>query len=156
MSPRKSPFEGIEVYHQQRCRQRQGGRCNCTPSYRAQVYDALSGRLIKSRRFKSLANARAWRTEAQQAEKMATLRAGAGPTLRVEAEALIRGMHDGSVRNRSGERYKPKVIRGYEQSLRLHVLPTLGGARLTEINRGDLQKLVDALTLSHSASTVHN
>lgn len=51
----------------------------------------------------------------------------------------------GTVRNRSGDRYKPSALRGYERSLRLRVKPELGHARLADVTRGDVQGLVDKL-----------
>jgi integrase len=37
------------------------------------------------------------------------------------------------------------VLRGYEADLHAFVLPDLGGLRLTDVRRGDLQALVDRL-----------
>jgi integrase len=36
-------------------------------------------------------------------------------------------------------------VREYERSLRLHILPTLGGAKLSKLQRRDVQRLVDEL-----------
>ncbi len=66
-------------------------------------------------------------------------------TLRDVAETWLDGARAGSVRNRSGDRYKPSVIRGYETSLRLRVLPELGNRKLSEIRRRDVQDLADRL-----------
>jgi site-specific recombinase XerC len=49
------------------------------------------------------------------------------------------------VRNRSGQRYKPASTRGYEQNLRLRILPALGHERLGEIDLPRLQRYVDRL-----------
>jgi hypothetical protein len=51
----------------------------------------------------------------------------------------------GTIHNRSGERYKPASLRAYEGSMRLHVLPALGGARLDKLNRPQLQRYVHGL-----------
>ena len=48
----------------------------------------------------------------------------------------------GAIRNRSGDRYKPSALRGYEQALRLRLLPPLGAHKLSDIGRADLQRLV--------------
>ncbi|MEJ7891463.1 MAG: hypothetical protein WKF94_02350 [Solirubrobacteraceae bacterium] len=61
------------------------------------------------------------------------------------------------MRNRSGMEYKPSVIRSYEQALRMYVNPALGGARLAELKRADVQRLVDDLVRRGlSASSVRN
>lgn len=44
-------------------------------------------------------------------------------TLREFTEAWLAGAEDGSIRNRSGDRYKPSTLRGYEQAMREYVLP---------------------------------
>ena len=66
-------------------------------------------------------------------------------------------MGTGAIRTRTGDRYKPSVVREYERSLRLHVLPALGGAKLSRIQRRDVQSLVAAmLAAGADASTIRN
>lgn len=59
--------------------------------------------------------------------------------------AWVEGARAGSLRNRSGDRYKPSAIRSYETSLRLRVLPELGKRKLSEIRRSDVKDLADRL-----------
>jgi integrase len=85
------------------------------------------------------------------------MRAPSQLTLREAADAWLAGAREGSSRNRSGDRYKPSVVRGYETSLRLRVLPKLGGRKLTEIRRADLQDFADRLLADGTdASTIRN
>ncbi len=66
-------------------------------------------------------------------------------------------MRDGSIPTRTGARYKPATIRGYDEAMTLRVLPTLGDKRLSDIERADVQDLADTLTGGGlSASTVQN
>lgn len=37
---------GITARHAKACRAGQGGRCNCQPTYQAQVYDGRTGRRL--------------------------------------------------------------------------------------------------------------
>ncbi len=61
----------------------------------------------------------------------------------------------GTIRNRSGDRYKPSAIRGYEQGMRLRVLPEFGAVRLADLTRPDLQDFADGpLAEGFSASTI--
>ena len=53
------------------------------------------------------------------------------------------GALEGWVRTRSGDKYKPSALRGYERAMRLRVLPEIGGVRLTALTRVDLQDLAD-------------
>jgi Phage integrase, N-terminal SAM-like domain len=53
--------------------------------------------------------------------------------------------------------YKPSVLRGYEQSLDARLLPALGGAKLSDIRRSDVQRLVNRMMADGvGASTVRN
>jgi integrase len=52
------------------------------------------------------------------------------------------GAVKGTIRNRSGDRYKPSAIRGYNQGMRLRVLPEFGPVRLSDLDRIDLQRFV--------------
>jgi integrase len=73
------------------------------------------------------------------------------------ATAWLHGAREGSIRNRSGDQFKPSAVRGYEQALRLRVLPDLGAVRLSELRRTDLQDLVDRLVANGvDPSTVRN
>jgi integrase len=147
---------GIETRHHRDCPARRGKRCTCTPGYRAEASSAIEGRRVR-RTFGTLAEAKAWRAEAQTALRRGTMTAASAPTLDDAAAAWLVGAEAGSVRNRSGDVYKPSAIRGYEQALRLRVLPAFGAARLTDIRRADLQALVDHLLMEdHNPSTIRN
>ena len=129
---------------QEDCRSRSGGSCSCRPTYQASVWSAVEQKRIR-KTFATLADARAWRSEAQAAIRRGTLRAPSQVTLREAAEAWLEGARAGSIRNRSGDRYKPSVLRGYETSLRLRVVPELGNRKVSEIRRRDIQDLADGL-----------
>jgi integrase len=148
--------EGIEVRHSRSCASRSGKRCNCNPGYRVAAYDAISRRKV-SKTFRTLGAARRWRAEAQAQAAKGVRLAGRSQTLRDAAEAFVDGIASGSMRARSGDPYKPSVVREYERSLRLHVLPTLGGAKLSKIQRRDVQRLADDLLASGAdPSTIRN
>jgi integrase len=73
------------------------------------------------------------------------MRAPSSVSLREAGETWIAGARDGTIRNRSGDRYKPSVIRGYEAAFRRRILPDLGARRLSDIRRSDVQDLADRL-----------
>jgi integrase len=156
--PRRKPdrrLEGIEVRHQDHC-PAPDGDCSCQPAYRASVWDPRDRRLIR-RRFSTLAAAKGWRVDALAAVRRGELRGDLGPTLREAAAAWVAGAEDGSIRNRSGDRYKPSAVRGYEQALRLRLVPALGGVRLGDLRRADVQALVDRLLRDgHEPATIRN
>ena len=147
----------IEIRHQKGCRVRAGGlRCNCTPSYRAAVWSPRDKKRIR-KTFPTIAEAKRWRTDAAAAVGKGAMRAGKTATVRQAWEEWLVAARAGVVRNRSGDVYKPGVIRNYEQSMRIHVLDEIGGVPLSELRRADLQLLIDRLVAKgRSGSTVRN
>ena len=135
---------GIRARHGRSCRSRQGERCNCKPSYEAFVWSKRDGRKIR-RTFQELAEARTWRADAESAVRKRTLRAPSKVTIAEAAGDWLEGARKGTVRTRSGDRYKPSAIRGYEAALRLRILPEFGGDRVSNLSRTDLQEFVDRL-----------
>jgi integrase len=147
---------GIETRHQRGCATENGAACDCDPSYRAAVYDRRTGRRLR-RSFATEAAARRWRDDARVDLRRGRLTGAAPITVRAAGEALIDGMRSGTVLNRSGDAYKPKSIRGYEQALRDHIYPSLGGVRLGELHRNQVQDLVERMAKAGSEpSTLRN
>ena len=64
---------------------REGGKCNCGPTYQANAWSARDERRLR-KTFPTLATARAWRAEAQTAIRRGTMRAPAATTVRETAE----------------------------------------------------------------------
>ncbi len=150
-------LDGIVVRHRSRCRKLNGGeRCTCRPSFRAWVW-SQDDQTKLWQTFTTEAAARAWRQDAGAEVRRGSLRAPTPSTVRDAAEDLIDGIRSGRVRTKSGDLYKPSAIRGYEQALRLRILPQLGGARLADVRRKDVQRLADdMLAEGASASGIRN
>ena len=110
---------GIDVRHKDPCRSRQGGKCNCDPSFQAHVWDARTGKRIR-KSFSSSNDARGWRQDSLVALSAGTLRASDGRTPNQVARVWHKAAESGEIRNRSGDQYKPSAVRGYEKELRLH------------------------------------
>ena len=148
--------QGIRTRHSRTCRSRNGARCNCRPSYEAWVYLRREERKVR-KTFDSLAAAKSWRVDALRAAGRGQLKAPTTITVRDAADELIAGMRDGSIPTRSGTRYKPAATRSYDEALRRRILPALGGMRLSNVRRADVQDIADRLTAEGlSASTVQN
>jgi integrase len=155
MRPKRS-HPGIRVRHARACPCKSTGSCRCDPSYEAWVFSAREGKKLR-RTFHTLAEAKGWRADATVALRRGTLRSPSKLTLREAWQTWIEGAKSGLVRTRGGDVYKPSALRGYEQAMRDRVLPDLGGARLSEIRRGDVQDLVDRLQAEGlDASTIRN
>ena len=147
---------GIRVRHGRRCRSREGGNCNCTPSYEAAVWSARDGKKIRER-FDTMSAAVGWRADAIGDVRRGKRRAPTAETLNEAADALLAGMRDGTIRNRNRRPFKPSVIRTYEQSLQNHVRPAFGPRKLAGLTRSDVQDLADRLLAQGlDPSTVRN
>lgn len=152
---KSAQLQGIEVRHQKHCRTREGGKCNCEPSYRAYVNDQRAGIKRRGGWTQHLATARSERLELLGGVRHRTL-AAPSTTLRAFGDSFLDRMASGEVRNRSGKPYKPSVCRSYRTSMERHVYPDLGAIKLTEVSRADLQNLVDRLSVKLSPSTLRN
>lgn len=145
--------EGITVRHGKACRTREQGRCNCSPTWQAQVWSRRDRKRI-TKTFPTLSAAKGWRRDALTALERGTIRAPTPTTVREAAEAYVAGMRDGTIRTREGDVFKPWTIRSYEKALRLRVLPALGDLRLSDLRPMNVQDFADQLLADgHSPST---
>jgi integrase len=148
--------DGIRRRHSAGCASRRGRRCDCRAGWEAFVFSPRDGKKIR-KTFPTFAAAKAWRSDALGGVRRGTVRVSRPTTVRQAAEALVAGMRTGLVRTRSGDIYKPSVVRSYESSLRLHILPDLGGLKLQDVQRRDVQHLADELlSAGHNSSTIRN
>ena len=146
---------GIRKLHSKGCPGRDGGRCRCGAGYEASVFSKRDGKKIR-KTFAREAEAKSWRADAVAALERGALRAPKPTTVEQAWRAFYEGVKAGTVRNRSGGRYKPSAIRSYEKSMRLRVLPAFGPARLSDVRRIDVQDLVDGLLAAGlGSSTIH-
>ncbi len=121
-------------------RQRHGNGCNgkgrCDCPWRAEVYSKRDGCKLR-KTFPTQAAAKGWRADKLSAANRGKLRVLTTVALREASAELLAGMRDGSIPTRTGARYKPATIRGYDEAMTLRVLPTLGDKRLSDIERAD-------------------
>jgi integrase len=144
---RSAALQGIEVREDAKGRKR----------YRGTAHDRNVGKYLRGPWTGSLAEARAWRVDAQARLQAGTLSAATGPMLAEAAAEFIAGMKTGAVRQRGGHVYKLSAIRGYERDLKKYALLELGSKRISRLQRPELQRWVDALTTpERSPATVRN
>jgi integrase len=151
--------QGIRQRHTRACPSRDGERCNCRAGYEASVWVRREGKKVR-KTFASYEEARQWRTSMLKLSQDGALRAPSAVSFRTASEEWLRMAETGAIRTRSGDRYKPSALRGYEQALRLRLVPALGAHKLNDIDRADLQRLVaawheDGLSASSIRNTVN-
>lgn len=151
---RRRRREGIQVRHTRACRSREGGGCNCEPSYQAEVYDPGAGKK-RRRTFPTEAAARAWRIDAMREMRGRRRGMGTDMTVAQAAEIWLAGVEDGTIRAKRRGEYKPSVKREYRRILHRDLLPRFGAVRLDRLTRNDIQNYVDELIRSgKSPSTI--
>jgi integrase len=135
---------GITKRHSKGCRSRDGGRCNCKAGWEAWVWLPREKRKV-SKMFQREAEAKTWRADALVAANRGGLRAPKPTTIREAWDAWYEGAQGGTIRNRSGDPYKPSALRSYESAMRLRILPAFGAVRVADVRRADLQEFADGL-----------
>jgi integrase len=153
---------GIAVKHRAGCASEHDGRCNCRRVYQAAVWSARDARRIR-KHFDSLSDARSWRAESYGRLRRREMRAPSAMTFGEAAILWLVGVRAGSIRNRSGDLYKPSTIRSYELALRGPrnggggLLGEFGRTRLSDLSLDELQGYADRLLAAGSQpSTIRN
>lgn len=156
MTRRERIEQGITVRHQKGCATDDGARCSCSPSYQAEAWSAGAQRKVR-RSFSRKADAKAWRARMMSGHADKVAGSTRSPVLDVLAEQVFDQADDGVLLNRSGDPYKPSVVRSYRSSYEQNVKPLIGTRRISSITRRDVQVVVDeAKARGLSPSTVRN
>jgi len=135
---------GIRKLHSKGCAARDGGRCRCHAGHEASVFSKRDGKKIR-KTFSREAEARSWRSDALSALDKGVLRAPKRTTIRQAWDSWYKGAKAGTIRNRSGDPFKPSALRAYKGAMRREVLPEFGAIRLSELRRSDLQGFANDL-----------
>jgi len=139
------PAEGESAEERKaRLEQAKTARCTCRPMYRAHAWDKRQKKLLH-KTFPTRSAAEVWRQDALPELRRGTMRASTRTTLRQAWETWYAGARDGTVRTRSGDRYKPSALRGYDQAMRLRILDDLGAVKISDVTRLNLQDIADGL-----------
>jgi len=102
------------------------------------VYKTFSGRGAKS-------EAKGWRADAVGQVRRGTLRPPTRKTVRDAWADFVAAIERGEVLSRYRRPYAPSALRGYRSDFKRYIDPDLGGARLDDVRRGDVQALVERL-----------
>jgi len=153
---------GIVVKHRAGCASERGARCNCRKTYQAAVWSARDAKRIR-KHFERLGDAKNWRAESYGKLRRREMRAPSAMTFGEAAALWLLGVRGGSIRTRSGDRYKPSTIRSYELALRgprqgkSGLLRELGHLKLSDLSLDDVQSYADRLLAAGAdPSTIRN
>jgi integrase len=149
---RKLPT-GIRERHSRGCSSRGGGKCNCTPSYEASVYDAREsrqqGRVVKIRRTftgrGALSAAKGWRVDAGALVARGEVKFEKKQRLEEAVGEWLDKCERGEVRSRRRTEYSASTLRDYRSDLARFVLPSLGHRAVTDITRADVQRVIEEM-----------
>ncbi len=136
---------GVEARHARGCAGE--GRCSCSPSYRAMIYDKRSAKLVR-KTFAgkgALSAAKQWRHDALSAVAKGRLAPRTQLTVADAAEAWLDQCEKGEVLSRFRRPYAPIVLRQYRSDFKRYINPAIGTAKLQDVTADDVQRLVDEL-----------
>jgi integrase len=146
----------IRKRHSGNCPALRDKRCTCEGGYRAEVYSPRDGKKLR-KTFALKTEAESWAADVKRGVDLGAVRAPTKKTLAEAAATWLGGAEAGTIRNRSGDVYKPATLRSYRQALRDYVLPALGNHRLNGVTTSDIQQLVDRWQAEgQAASTIRN
>lgn len=130
--------------------------CDCRPSYYGKVYDRVRHRYVSTKRHTTTAAARSARQALIAALASGQLARRSPERLRDARVKFIDAAREGRALNKFGRVYKQSAWEDIDECLRKHVVPKLGSRRLGDIQRGDIQQLVDDLAPRLSGSRVRS
>lgn len=151
----KTRYQGVFARHQSRCRVREGRPCSCKPSYYGVVWDRAQGRQRKTPRFPGAVEARDARADLRQAVRKGNVPREAGIRLDEARPMFVKATREGVALNKWNRRYRRRAVQNLESAL-AQIPDPLARRRLGQIKRGDVQALVDELSLRLSSSRVRN
>jgi integrase len=140
---------GVYVRHRKGCPRGQSleERCRCKPAYRATRRHPVTGKVISSGSYPDINEALTWLAAAgERAAPLLRERAAAGPTFKDLVDQWWDGVEHGRIGKRRGKRvYSDTTLKGYDRSLRHHLLPEFAARPAGEISSREWQVFVDRL-----------
>jgi integrase len=128
--------------------------CKCEPSYWGKVYDRADGKYKKTKMCPTSSAARHARKALLELLEKGGLPKEAPLRLRDALPRFVEDAEAGRALNKKGKPFKPRAIKSIDQTIRLHFMPTLGPRRITDIRKGDIQRIADNVSEQLSGSRV--
>jgi integrase len=142
----KTRYQGVFARHQKKCPLKDGGRCNCSPSYFGVVWDREASRHRKTRHLGRAIAARDARADLKEAIRRGEVIISSTEMKLGEAfELFVKAAREGVALNKRRRRYRPRAVEDLD-SARKHIPEQLEKRRPSEVKRGDLQNLADRMS----------
>ena len=163
--PKRKLPTGIRERHSRTCRSRDGGKCDCTPTVEASIYDARQsrelGRIVKVRRTftgrGALSAAKGWRRDASAQVERGEVKFERKVRLEDAVTEWLEKCERGEVRSRRRTPYSASTLRDYRSDLARFVMPTLGHRAVTDVTRADIQTVIERMNgEGYAGQTVRN
>jgi integrase len=142
----KTRYQGIFARHQEGCRVEEDRTCNCTPSYFGTAWDRVAHRTRKTRHFRLISEARSARADLQESLRKGQAPVPSATTFANARVQFIKDAKAGIALNKHRRPYRPRAYEDLESSL-AHVPDEIARRRLVRITRGEIQALVDRLSV---------
>jgi len=152
----RTRYQGVFARHQQHCAIADGSRCNCKPTFYGVVWDRARNRHVKTKRMPTIVAARNARSDLSGRVERGELPDSVSIRLSDARAAFVSAAREGRALNKQGRRYKPRAVDDIDEVLRVHVDPTLGTRRISNIRRSHVQSLIDELTPELSGSRIRS
>jgi integrase len=130
--------------------------CDCRPSYYGKVYERAGQRYVSTKRQATAAAARGARQDLLRALSSGQVSRRSPVRVRDAWLKFVESAREGRALNKFGRVYKQSAWEDIDECLGKHVVPKLGGRRLGDVHRGDVQQLVDELAPRLSGSRVRS
>ena len=131
----KTRYQGVFARHQKYCAITEKRPCNCKPGYYGVVWDRTRQRPIKTKHLKTADAARNARFDLIQQLERGEAPISETIRLREARERFVTAAREGRALNKRGQPYKRTAIDNIDECLRVHVEPTLGAKRISDIRR---------------------
>lgn len=152
----RTRYQGVFARHQRHCAIAEKRPCNCRPSYYGVAWDRARKCPVKTKRMKTVDAAKNARIDLIKMLEHGEIPIAESVRLREARERFVLAAREGRALNKRGQRYKPSAVDNIDECLRVHVEPTLGSKRISDIRRGQVQGIVDELAPKLSGSRVRS
>ena len=141
---RGTKYQGVYARHRESCAITENRRCNCSPAYYGAVWDQDAGKYRRTGRFRLAVEARNARNDLMADIGEGRVSFGSSLRFKDARPKFIEAAREGIALNKWGRRYRRRAVENLESALN-QIPDDIAKKRLSDIRRGDIQRVVDEL-----------